>query len=175
MQFVTAANSSSAESMLVRPSVDARAYMKTLGHVSLVPLTQYLAAEQNRALYETWGDVQIALSGAFFFLLLFGTRMGKVPLAMALLLFLIALGERLFVAPQMEMIGRATDFASDPSHRVRLARDVLGYGRSVAEVAKWVLALGVGGFLIFQRSGRSVDSRHEVDMIDKANYRHIDR
>jgi hypothetical protein len=159
MQFVTAANSSTAEGLLIRPSPDARAYMKTLGHVSLTPLTQYLAAEQNRALYETWGTVQIALSGAFFFLLLFGTRMGKVPLAMALLLFLITLGDRLFVVPQMEMIGRATDFAADPSHRVRLARDVLGYGTSVMEVAKWVLALGVGGFLIFERSGQHQRAR----------------
>src|SRR5664279_4497832 len=116
MQWVASENTSGAENLLMRPSVDAAAYLKTLGRAQIGPLVQYLAAEENRALYETWGMVQIVLSGLFFFFLLFGTRLGKAPLAMALLLFLIAVAERVVVTPGMSMVGRATDFAADPSH-----------------------------------------------------------
>jgi hypothetical protein len=175
MLWVAEDNAASVQTLLRRPSAAAEAYLKTLGRTPVGPLAQYLAAEQNRSLFETWGVVQIALSGVFFFFLLFGTRLGKVPLALALLLFLIALGERLAISPGMELVGRATDFAADPSHRLRLARDVLSYGYATAEIAKWLLAVAVACFLIWQRTSRSLDSGQEVDMVDKANYRHIDR
>ena len=175
MQWVAAENVSSADSLLLRPSADAGAYLKTLGRAPVGPLARYLAVEQNRVLFESWGSVQIALAAFFFFFLLFGTRLGKIPLALALLMLLIVVGERVLVIPEMNSVGRATDFATDPSHRVRLAREALNYGYSVAEGAKWVLAAGMAGFLIFQQSRRSLGSRHEVDLIDKANYRHIDR
>src|ERR1017187_4473349 len=150
--WMAADNAASAERLLLRPSAGASAYLKTLGHVPLGPLARYLAAEQNRSLLETWGMVQIALSAVFFFFLLFGTRLGKFPLALALLLLLIAIGQRVIVNPGMDMVGRAMDFADNPSHRVRLAHDVLDYGYSMAEVAKWLLAAVVGAFLTWQRS-----------------------
>lgn len=175
MQYVAAANASAANSLLMRPSAAASEYLKTLGHTPIFPLARYLAAEQNRSLYETWGMVQIAVGAFFFFFLLFGTKQGKVPLALALLMFLIAVAERVVVMPEMEMVGRVTDFAASQSHRVRTANEVLNYGYAMAELAKWVLAAGVAGFLIWQRERRSTDSRHQVDMVDKANYRHIDR
>jgi hypothetical protein len=174
MLWVAADNAASADSLLLRPSAAASEYLKTLGHAPVGPLAHYLAAEQNRSLFETWGMVQIAWSGFFFFFLLFFTRLGKLPLALALLMFLIAVGERV-VSPGMEMVGRATDFAADPSQRLRLARDVLNFGYAMAEGAKWLLAAAVAGFLVWQRSSRSLDSRHQVDMVDKTDYRHIDR
>jgi hypothetical protein len=174
MQFVAADNSSAADSLLLRPTAAASEYLKSLGHTPISPLARYLAAEQNRSLYETWGMVQIAMAAFFFFFLLFGTRQGKVPLALGLLMFLIAVGERVAVTPEMEAVGRVTDFAASQSHRVRVANEVLSYGYTLAEVAKWVLAAGVAGILIWPRGGRSTDSRHQVDMVDKANHRHID-
>jgi hypothetical protein len=179
MQWMASSNVNAVEGLLLRPRPDAAAYLKTLGHPSILPaqilpLAQYLAAEQNRSLYQTWGMVQIAVSALFFFLLLFGTKLGKLPLALALFLFVIALGERLVITPEMDMVGRAADFATDPSHRVRLAREALGYGYSVAELAKWFLAAGVAGILIWPGSGRSVHSRQQINVIDKTNYRQID-
>jgi hypothetical protein len=175
MQYVAANNAGAPDSLLMRPTAAAAAYLKTLGHAPVAPLARYLAAEQNRSLFETWGMVQIAVAAFFFFFLLFGTTQGKIPLALALAMFLIAVGERAAFTPEMAAVGRATDFAADPSHRVRAAREVLNYGYNLAELAKWVLAAGVAGFLIWQRGGRSTDSRHQVDMVDKADYRHIDR
>jgi hypothetical protein len=174
MQWAAASNVNSANELLMRPSAAAAAYLKTLGRAPIAPLAYYLAAEQNRSLFETWGMVQIVMSALFFFFLLFGTREGKIPLALALLLFLIAVGERSAIIPEMNMVGRASDFAADPSHRVRLMRQALDYGFMTAELTKWILAAGAAGFLIWRRSRRSLDSRHQVDLVDKANYRHID-
>jgi hypothetical protein len=175
MQYVAADNAAAADSLLLRPSAAASAYLKTLGRTPAGPLARYLAAEQNRSLAETWGMVQIAVAAFFFFFLLFGTTQGKVPLALALVMFLIAVAERAAFLPEMEAVGRATDFTADPSHRVRAARDVLNYGYLMAELAKGLLAAAVAGLLIWQRGGRSTHSRHEVDMVDKADHRHIDR
>jgi len=174
MQWVAGENVAAVDALLLHPNADAAAYMKTLAQAPIGPLARFLAAERNRSLYETWGAVQIVVSAIFFFFLLFGTRMGKVPLALALGLFLLVLAERLLLTPEIEMVGRATDFTADPSRRIHLMREAVGYGYTAAEVAKWVLSAAIAAFLIWQR-GRSVDSRHEVDVVDKANYRHIDR
>jgi hypothetical protein len=172
MLWVAAANAAAAGNLLLTPG--AAAYLKTAGIPAVGPLAHYLAAEQNRSLFETWGVVQIALSAVFFSYLLFGTRLGKFPLAMAMLLLLIAIGERL-AAPGLEMVGRATDFATNPSHRVRLARDVLSYGYVMAEGGKFLLAAVLAVVFIWRPNVRSLDSREEIDMVDKADYRHIDR
>ena len=135
MLWVAADNAASADRLLLAPNASAAAYLKTLGRAQLGPLTHYLATEQNRALFDTWGVVQIVMAGVFFLFLLFGTRLGKFPLAVALLMLLIVVVERVAIAPGMEMVGRVTDFNLDPSHQARLARDVLNYGYSMAE---WV-------------------------------------
>lgn len=175
MQWVTTENTSSVDSVLQHPASDAAQYLKSLGTVSPGPLAQYLVAEENRSLMETWGNVQIVLSAIFFFFLLFGTRLGKVPLVLALFLVLVVVLERVLVIPEMSLAGRSTDFALNSAHRVHLVHQALGYGYSVTELSKWVLAVGVAGILVFQQSRRSTDSRREFDLVDKANYRHIDR
>jgi hypothetical protein len=175
MLWVAADNSASADRLLLAPNASAAAYLKTLGRAQLSPLAHYLAADQNRALFEKWGVVQIVLGGLFFFFLLFGTRLGKLPLVVALLMLLIVVGERVAITPGMEMAGRATDFNLDPSYRARMARDVLNYGYTMAEWAKFVLGAVAAVALIWQESRRSLHSRNQVDMIDKADYRHINR
>ena len=175
MLWVAANNSASADRLLLAPSAAASAYLKSLGHVPLRPLAQYLAAEQNRSLFEIWGVVQIALAAAFFFFLLFGTRVGKFPLALALLMLIVVVGERVALVPGMEMVGRATEFNLDPSQRARFARDALSYGFSMAEWAKFAMGAVMAVFLLWQQTRRSLDSRHQVDMVDKTDHRHIDR
>jgi hypothetical protein len=175
MQWVVSENVKSAENLLLRPSADAAAYLKTVNTATVIPLAHYLAAEQNRALYDTWGMVQIVIGAGFFFFLLFGTRLGKVPIVLALVMLAVTVVERAVVIPEMNMVGRATDFAADPSHRIRLARAALDYGYAGAELVKWLLAAGVLSVIVFAHGRRSLDSRHQVDMVDKANYRHIDR
>jgi len=173
MLWVASNNRASAERVLLAPSERAAAYLKTLGHAPVGPLAQYLAAEQNRSLFEVWGVVQIVLAAVFFSFLLFGSRLGKFPLAMALVMLLIAIGERAAIIPGMEFVGRATDFNLNPSHRAQLALSAVDFGYTMAEAVKYLLAAIVAAFLIWH-SRRSLDPRHQVDMVDKADHRHVD-
>jgi hypothetical protein len=175
MLWVAADNSAAANRLLVAPNASAAAYLSTLGRAQLAPLAHYLATQQNRLLFETWGVVQIVLGSLFFFFLLFGTRLGKFPLAVAAVMLLIVIGERIAITPGMEMVGRVTDFDSDPSHRARLARDVLNYGYGMAEWIKFALGTVAAVLLIWQENRRSLHSRNQIDLVDKSDYRHIDR
>ena len=175
MLWVAADNAASADRLLLAPGANAAAYLKTLGRAQLGPLTHYLANEQNRSLFDTWGVVQIVLGVLFFFLLLFGTHLGKFPLAVALLMLLIVIGERVAITPGAELVGHATDFNPDPSHRALLASQTLDYGFKMAEASKFVLGAIAAVFLIWQERRRSFDARNKVNMVDKADYRHIDR
>ena len=51
----------------------------------------------------------------------------------------------------------------------------LNFGYKMAEWVKFALGAVAAIFLIWQENRRSLHSRNQVDMIDKANYRHIDR
>ena len=160
MLWVASENNASADKLLLAPSASAAAYLKTLGRTQLSPLTHYLANEQNRSLFEVWGVVQIVLGGLFFFLLLFGTHLGKFPLAVALLMLLIVIGERVGITPGMEMVRQHTDFNPDPSQRARLAGDVLNFGYKMAEWAKFALGAVSAVMLVWQERRRSLDSRN---------------
>jgi len=173
MLWVAADNVASAERFLLSPNSYAAAYLKTLDHAQLSPLTRYLAHEQNRSLLESWGVVQIILAGLFFSLLLFGTRLGKVPLAVALVMLILVIAERVAITPGMAMVGQYSDFKLDPSHRARVAGDALNYGYKMAEAAKFGLGAIMAALLIWQERRRSLDSRKQVDLVDKADYRHI--
>lgn len=173
--WVASENTASADKLLMAPSDSAAAYLKTLGHAQLSPLTHYLANEENRSLFEVWGVIQIVLAGLFFFLLLFGTHLGKFPLAVALLMLLIVIGERVGITPGMEMVRQHTEFNPDPSHRARLASEVLNFGYKMAEWAKFALGAVAAAMLTWQERRRSLHSRDQVDLVNKADYRHIDR
>jgi len=175
MVWVAADNTASANRLLLAPNAYAADYLKTLGRAQLTPLAHYLAGEQNRSLFETWGVVQIVFGGLFFALLLFGTRLGKFPLALALVMFLIVIGERVAIAPGMELVARHTDFNPAPSGRAQFANEALDFGYTMAEWAKFILGAAMAAVLIWHERRRSFDARKQVDLIDKADYRHIDR
>ena len=175
MLWVVADNAAAADHLLLSPNANAAAYLKTLGRTQLSPLAHYLANEQNRSLLETWGTVQIVLGASFFFFLLFGTHQGKAPLVVALLMLIIVIGERVAIAPGMELVNQRTAFNPDPSQRARTVTNALNYGYQMAEWGKFALGAVAAVILIWQEKRRSLDSRNQVDLIDKANYRHIDR
>ena len=175
MLWVAADNMASAQRLLLSPNSYAADYLKTLNHAQLIPLTRYLASEQNRSLLESWGVVQIVLAGVFFALLLFGTRLGKFPLVIALLMLILVIAERVAITPGMAMVGQYSDFKLDPSHRARVAGDALNYGYKMVEGVKFALGAILAVVLIWQERRRSLDSRKQVDLVDKADYRHINR
>ena len=172
MYWVASQNALSVNDISFRPSPAVSASIKVLGRTQTLQLAQFLAAEQTRSLYEVWGTVQIALAAGCFFFLLFGTRMGKAPLVIGLVLVLVTVAEALLIYPDL---GVAATLSVDPSRRVRMMRAALDYGYVVAESLKWLLMTGLSAFLVLEQTRRSRNSRNEVDMVDKADYRHVNR
>jgi hypothetical protein len=135
---------------------------------------RYAAEEQARWYSETWGSAQIVLAVLFFAFLLFGTSEGKLSLGLALLMFVVAVLQRAVFCPQIAAVGQAMDFVADPGSGLRAQMQVWSYGYTLAELSKWGVGLILARSLLWQRGGRSLDSREQVDAVYKANHRHID-
>ena len=175
MQWMVSENAGFADHLLMSPTPAASAQLKSLGRLTVRPVLRHLTSELSRLYLQTWGTVQIVLGALFFFFLLFGTSQGKLPLGAALLLFGIAVFQRVLITRELVSVGRALDFAANPSARAQLALQALQNGYTGTEIGKWILQLILAAGLIWQRGGRSGSSRDKVDLIDKSYDRHIDR
>lgn len=153
MAFVAVFNFRAVNDILATPQPEMAFYVKVLGPDRLRVLLRHEAAEVNRALFESWGLVQIGISLLTFGMLLFGTREGKLPLALGLLMVLVSAGMHLFVTPSIVGFGRALDFVSadkEPDARRRLKAFHDAY--SGLEGTKLLCGLALTGLIV--RDGR---------------------
>lgn len=123
MAFVAVFNFRAVNEILANPQPEMGFYLKVMGPERLRLLLRHEASEVNRALFENWGLAQIGISLVTFGMLLFGTREGKTPLALGLLMVLLSAGMHLFVTPSIVGFGRSLDFVSvdkEPEARKRL-------------------------------------------------------
>jgi hypothetical protein len=153
----------------------ARLELKARG-ANAAALARYQAAEENREFRRVWEIAQLILGCGFFGLMLFGSRESKFLLAGILLLILVVALERFIMTPAITARGRLLDFsvpeaAWGESNRYRVLE--ISYG--AVEGVKWLLTAILAGRLVFSRkgSGRSRDSRRQLDRVDKANYRSV--
>lgn len=166
----------SVDRLLAAPAPVAAIQIKSLGPDGARALLRYQAAEQNRALFEVWESLQLVLGVGFFSFLLFGSSEGKFSLLLLLLMLLIVCAQRLLMTPELSTLGRGLDFI--PNDVPSLERNrfwMLHSMYSGSEILKWGLGLALGARLIFNRERRSMDPRHEFDVVDKPNHRHINR
>lgn len=178
MAWVATETFHSVDRLLDRPHPAASLEFRTLGPQASRLLLRYAASEQNRYLFENWEIAQIILGVLFFFFLLFGTHEDKFSLMMALLMLLIALGQRLLVTPELVAIGRTIDFIPPETRSgMRTKFMLLHRGYEAVEVFKWMIGLALAGRLIVsrRRSASAAEVRQQLAMIRKANYRPIDR
>jgi len=175
MVWVAAESFSSVDRLLARPHPVATAEFKALGRADARLLLRYQVAEQNRWYFETWEVAQIFLGGLFFLFLLFATRENKFALLLVLLMIAGVLVQRFLLTPVVISLGRMIDFVPpDAPSRERPQFWVLHSWYWGVELMKWALGLALAARLISHRSGRSGNARQQVDMVDKANYRHVD-
>jgi len=176
LQMVASSNLRVAATAVSDPHPSAAARIYKLGVADSRMLLRYQADEMNREALETWEYVQLFGSVLFFFFLLFATMEDKVALALALLLvFLVAL-QRFLVTPELQGMGRLLDFVpqSTPSpYRGRI--EVLGNTYLGMEIGKWVAQLGLAAVVMSRSRRRSHHSGRKIDVIDKADNRHVDR
>jgi len=150
--------------------------IRALGSTETTALLHHQAAELTRGQLEMWEIAQLVLGCFLFSFLLFGTAEGKVPLALALLLLIAVAVQRFALTPQLESLGRLTDFMNSSAAAGYRARLVVMQGAYAGvELAKWVSGIALGIILIARRNVRSGDSWQQFNVIDKANHRHVDR
>jgi hypothetical protein len=152
--------------------------LKTIGPTAGRAVLRHQVAEQNRELVETWEYVQMFVALFFFFFLLLGTREGIFPLALALLLLLLVLGQRLWLTPEMNYLGRPLDFAAKGGPAGDRARFYLVQSVYIgAELLKWAAGLVLAVMLIFRKSKRAASgyTRQEINLVDEPDHGHVDR
>jgi hypothetical protein len=176
MALVATQSFHSVDRILAQPHPVASVEMKALGTTAARLLLRYEASELNRWLFEAWEIVQL-IGGAFvFFYLLFGTNEDKISLALVLLILITVLLQRFLLTPEIISVGRTLDFiAPDMPSAERSKFWVLHSGYTGVEIMKWVLIGALGMKLMSRRRGRSGDAGNDFDLIDKPNYRHVDR
>ena len=179
MGWLTRQNLHSLDRLMERPNPAAFLPFRTRDLSSAAKaLVHYVEAEQNRFYAESWETAQILLGMLFFFFLLFGTNEDKYTLLLVLAMLLLTLFQRFWMTPQLTSLGRVTDYSPDaPGTAERVRIHVLQSGYTVLELVKGAFGLALALRLVFShtRSRSDRDIRKELDLIDKANYRHINR
>jgi hypothetical protein len=151
---------------------------KAAGPGAARQLLRYQVSEQNRLYFECWEIAQLMLGGILFFFVLFATRENKFSLAAVLLMIVLVAVQRFVLTPQLTAIGRNLDFAGPASSTLATSQFWSYHNAySAMEIFKWLLTVGLAVRLIAGRRHRrsSTDLGQQLDMIHKADHRHIDR
>jgi len=162
------------QDVLSQPDPAVAERVKALGAHETYLLMGHVASEQRQRTIRNWEDIQLVVSIAFFFFLLFATREGKLPLAMGLALVGLVLLERFLLTPEVLSLSRIASFGHGHSAtREAAQRVILSATHGGVEIAQWLLGGALAAVLILRRSGRSGDSRDQVDVVDKPDYGHV--
>jgi hypothetical protein len=172
--WVAAESLSSVDRLIARPHPVATLQFKALGRADARLLLRYQVSEQNRRNLETWEAAQIVLGSLFFFFVLFATRENKFALSLILSMIAGVVVQRLLLTPAVISLGRLIDFVPpDAPSGDRTQFWVMHSWYWGVELVKWVLGLALAARLISHRRGRSADARQKIDLVDKANHRHV--
>jgi hypothetical protein len=174
MTFVATQNFETVNRVLKSPTLEANKMILALGSNNARQLLRYLVGEENRFFFENWELAQLILVASLTGLLLFGVK-SRMLAGFAGAMLILTLFQRIKVTPELAWLGRSIDFL--PWTAESLARDQfwrLHTAYAVIEVAKLLLGVAIGGFLLTGRRRRS-RRRVEVDAVDYAHHRHVDR
>jgi hypothetical protein len=176
MTVVATQNFRTVDRLLLDPSPGAAPELKTMGHEMARMLLRWEAGEQNRRLFDISESAQLVMGMAVIFILLFGSTEGKYALALALMLLVLVIVQRFLLTPMMESLGRLVDFVP-PNQRSpeRVKFQVLHMGYVGIEVSKCVLCLLLSGKLLARTRRKSGLPGGEIDVVDKAYHRHVNR
>jgi hypothetical protein len=148
--------------------------IQTLGHQNARQLLRYLAGEENRSYFEAWELAQLALGVALVAFLLFGVEK-RLLAGLAGAMLALTLFQHFKITPDLLWMGRSIDFL--PAAAESQARDQFWKLHGIyggIEVVKMLLAVTIAGFL-FPMRRRRLRQRVEIDPVDYANHRHVNR
>jgi len=174
MAFVATGNFATVDQVLKTPPVEAQKMIQTLGSENARHLLRYLAGEENRGFFETWEVAQLVLGVGLAAFLILGLKQ-RLTAGLACAMVILTAFQRFKITPEMIWLGRSIDFitwTADSQARDQFYKLHAAYG--ILEGVKLLLMLVVAGFLFTMRRRRS-RQRVEVNAVDYADHRHIDR
>lgn len=176
MTFVATQNFASVDRLLNSPDPAAAKMIRTLGLENARMLLRHQVAEQNRFYFESWEWSQIALGIALVVTLFFASKGNLWVLGFSLAMLILVIFVRVMVTPEITGLGRGIDFV--PKGVPSPARDQFWRfhaAYSGIEVMKLIIGVGLVGYLFWHRAKRKSRGRREVDEVDDADHRHVDR
>jgi hypothetical protein len=177
MDWIAAASFRASDRLLSDRQYAAAPLVKTLGIANARTLLRYQTAEQNRNFFETWETAQLFLGLALFLYMLFGTTERQTPLIIVLVMIAMAALQRFIITPDLNSIARGVEFARLGGASAESDKFwALHSAYTTVEVLKWGFAIALTiRMLLHRRRGRSSDTGDEFDVVDKPNYRHVNR
>jgi len=151
--WFTETNRFTPERLFRTPSTAAIDLMVKLPQEELRTFLDYQAAEVNRSITRQWEWAQLVLGAIVLILLTLSVSGNRYPAVLSLLMVITVAFLHWFMTPQMEKLGRATDFL--PAQQISEQRDrlhSLETGYRTADSIKILLGLVAAGGLIRRRS-----------------------
>ena len=175
MVFISTQDSRSATAVINAPMPQAKKMIDSLGADQALLLLRHAAAEETRSALFIWQSIEILLALILGGCLYMGTQRRILPIVLCGAMLVLVLFQRFGLAPELAYRGRETDFPPGnsligPIERLRALQAVY-YG---AEIVKLVAGGILASYLFVFRSSRR-SSRKEVNVIDHADHRHINR
>lgn len=174
LAFVATGNFETVDRVLKAPPVEAQKMIQTLGSENARHLLRYLAGEENRGFFETWEVVQLVLGLGLAAFLILGLKQ-RLTAGLAGAMVVLAGFQHFKITPELVWLGRSIDFiawTADSEARAEFYKLHAAYG--IIEAVKILLMLVIAGFLFTMRRRRS-RQRVEVNPVDYADHRHVDR
>lgn len=171
-------NFSTVDDVLKTPVDGAAKILKGLDPENARMLLRHVAGEENRAYFETWELVQIAIAVAVTVLLFLDSSTRKLC-GFSLAMLLLVAFMHLKLTPELVYIGRQIEFLAwmaEPGVRQEFASLHRMYG--IMEVAKLLVGAVLTGFLLGHRGTKRVRRRtiaDNMELVDHAHHRHVDR
>ena len=162
------------QDVIAQPDPAVAARVKALGAHETYLLMGRVAFEQRERTVGNWESIQLLLGLGFFFFLLFGTREGKLPLAMALLLVGMVALERFLLTPEVLSLARLSGIATGHAEADTRAM-LLGSIRAGFEIAQWIVQVALAAVLIVRRSRSSGGAGNQFHVVDKSDHGHVNR
>ncbi len=148
--------------MIVNPPAEFAPYIKAVGLDKLRLLARYQASEFNRAMFEGWGLAQILIGLLVFGIILFGTKEGKLVLAISLVMLALVTGMHLLVTPSIVGYGRSLDFVA-PDKDLQARKELQAIHNMYSALEGMKLLGGVVLLGIFYRDGRRRGMRDDAN------------
>ncbi|MFY9724178.1 MAG: hypothetical protein WB579_24695 [Bryobacteraceae bacterium] len=162
------------QDVLSQPDPAVAERLKAVGAHETYLLMGHVAVEQRQRTVERWESIQLVMGLGFFFFLLFGTREGKLSLAMALLLVGMVALERFLLTPEALSLERIAGFVPGGGSSGEAIRStILSSTHQGLEIAKWLLQAALAALLILRRNRRSGDPGEQIHVVDKADDGHV--